>query len=253
MAFDAADVKADLEYHPSETGQRRTLVEQYYHTLDWTSTTDVRKFLLVAHSVMAELEAMAHQAPINGEYANSERSRIQAAFANDGFEYVDGRFTPKGSASHLAEITASAAKLDAPELHRQLERMRASMESDPALILGTAKELIETACKTILEDRERPVNADWDIGRLVKETREALKLLPSDIPDEAKGAEAMKRLLGSLGAVAQGLAELRNLYGTGHGRSGKRRGIEPRHARLASGAAAALVTFLLETHWERQE
>ncbi|MEO6863875.1 MAG: abortive infection family protein [Gemmatimonadaceae bacterium] len=87
----------------------------------------------------------------------------------------------------------------------------------------------------------------------MKETREALKLLPSDIPEEAKDAEAMKRLLGSLGAVAQGLAELRNLYGTGHGRSGKRRGIEPRHARLASGAAAALVTFLLETHWERQE
>lgn len=126
MTFDAANIEADLQYESAETGQRRTLVEQYYHTLDWTSTTDVGKFLSVADSVMAELEAMVHQAPTNGEYANSERFRIQAAFARDGFEYVDGRFMPKGSASHFAEIAASAAKLDAPELHRQLERMRAS-------------------------------------------------------------------------------------------------------------------------------
>ena len=94
-------------------------------------------------------------------------------------------------------------------------------------------------------------DTEWDVGRLVKEAREVLNLLPSDIPDAAKGAAAMKKVVSSLGSLAQGLAELRNLYGTGHGRSGQRKGIQARHARLASGAAAALATFLLETHWEK--
>lgn len=50
----------------------------------------------------------------------------------------------------------------------------------------------------------------------------------------------------------QGMAELRNLYGTGHGPSAKtNRGIQPRHARLATGVAATLASFLFETHLER--
>lgn len=57
--------------------------------------------------------------------------------------------------------------------------------------------------------------------------------------------------MSNLASVTQGLAEIRNLYGTGHGKDGKRRGLLPRHARLAVGAATTLVTFLLDTHRER--
>lgn len=251
MAFDAADISADLDHEPAVGGERRTFVEQYYHTMDFSLAADAYKFLAVVEGVMAELDAIERESPPNADYAAAERTRILSALARDGWVFDSPRFASKVSASHLVEIAASTAQLDAPELHRQLERMRASVESDPALTLGTAKELVETACKTILEEQGRVPESGWDIGRLLKETREVLGLLPADIPDSAKGCDAIKRLLSNLGSVVQGLGELRNLYGTGHGRSGKRRGIEPRHARLASGAAAALVTFLLETHWER--
>lgn len=252
MAFDAADIAADLTYDPPVGGQRRTLVEQYYRTLDWTRASDARKFLKVAEGIVADLDASANVSS-NAEYAAAERSKILSALASDGYRYDEGQFVAMGSTAHLASITASHDRLDAPELNRQLERIRVSIDSDPALALGTAKELVETACKTILEEHRLPVEEEWDIGRLVKETRAALQLLPSDIPDGAKGADSIKRLLSNLGAVVQGLGELRNLYGTGHGRAGRRRGIEPRHARLAVGAATALVTFLLETHWERTD
>ena len=75
-----------------------------------------------------------------------------------------------------------------------------------------------------------------------------LKLVPNEIPDSAKGANTIKRLLNNLGTVCQGLAELRNLYGTGHGKHGKASTLKPRHAKLAVGAAATLATFLFETH-----
>lgn len=131
------------------------------------------------------------------------------------------------------------------------ERMRAAVDDDPALAIGTAKELLETTCKTILHEREVEIDPAWDIARLVKEARAALELLPEDVPDSARGAQVAKRLLSNLGSIAQGLAELRNLYGTGHGRHGRGGGPGPRHARLAVGAAAALATFLFETHEHR--
>ena len=42
-------------------------------------------------------------------------------------------------------------------------------------------------------------------------------------------------------------AELRGLYGTGHGKHANTEGLSARHAKLAVGAAATLVTFLFET------
>jgi len=50
---------------------------------------------------------------------------------------------------------------------------------------------------------------------------------------------------------AGGIAELRNHYGSGHGREPTAKGLQPRHTRLAVGAAATLVTFLFETHLAR--
>ena len=52
-------------------------------------------------------------------------------------------------------------------------------------------------------------------------------------------------------AMAQSLAELRNLYGTGHGKDGKSKGLAARHAKLAVGAAATVAVFLFETHKDR--
>ena len=46
------------------------------------------------------------------------------------------------------------------------------------------------------------------------------------------------------------LAELRGLYGTGHGKHGKASGLNARHAKLAVGASSTLAIFLFETHKE---
>src|SRR5258708_5420261 len=60
-------------------------------------------------------------------------------------------------------------------------------------------------------------------------------------------------MLMNLAQLVQGSAELRNAYGTGHGRSRAqaRQRLEPRHARLAVGTATTLGVFLYETHEAR--
>lgn len=128
--------------------------------------------------------------------------------------------------------------------------MKDSVETDPALAIGTAKELIETVCKTILEEREKPVVGTPDIPSLTKAVLKELKLVPEGIQDAAKGADLVKAILRSLGTIGNDLGQLRGLYGTGHGKTAKTQALKPRHARLAVGAAATLVTFLFETHQE---
>lgn len=131
---------------------------------------------------------------------------------------------------------------------RQITRMEASIDADPDLAIGTAKELVETVCRTILEARAVEAATTLDLAQLVKLTTKELKLTPADIPDDLAAADSLRRLLGSLGTITQSLAEIRNKFGTGHGKAANAKGLESRHAKLTVGAAAALTLFLQETH-----
>ena len=84
--------------------------------------------------------------------------------------------------------------------------------------------------------------------KLVKETIKLLKLTSDDISNKAKAIESNKKILLHLSAVVQGITELRNEYGSGHGKDSKFIGLDPRHARLAVGSASTLAIFLMETH-----
>lgn len=147
---------------------------------------------------------------------------------------------------HLKETVA----FDSKQLAGQIRRMEASVHTDPALAIGTAKELIETCCKTILAERGKSLPGKPDVPELTKATLKELKLVPDSIEDAARGSDVVKRLLQNLGTIGNNLAELRGLYGTGHGKHALADTLTPRHAKLAVGAAATLATFLFDTHRE---
>lgn len=150
------------------------------------------------------------------------------------------------------DIVATSIVFDAEYVGKQIERMETAIHDDPSLAIGTAKELVETCCKTILEECHVEFSSNLDLAQLVKKTARELALTPEDIPDGAKAAKTIKRLLSNLASITQGMAELRNSYGTGHGKSASAKGLQPRHAKLAVGAASTLVVFLLETYNERK-
>ena len=250
--FDSADILADEDYASPLPGQRRSLVDQYYHGVDWSKWEDVRKVLAVFRNVLVQLEMSSKNTESQySDYARKTFTSLTKWLKLDGFEYEDGKLEAIGRGRQLEALSTTTAKLDTPEIQRQIERLYGSIEDDPALAIGTAKELVETACKTILTERNKKVETSWDLGELVKAARKALGLLPEGVSDAAKGADTVRKLLGSLGNIAQGLGELRNLYGTGHGKHGKAKGLSQRHARLAVGAASTLVIFLFETHIEK--
>lgn len=246
--FDSAEVPVDLDFDPGTLGQRRTLVEQYYHTIDFTDWQSVRKLLKVYEDVLLDLDSRAEA---GDDDAKQALRRLTKNLQRDGFNYVGGRLVRIGESETIKELSDIAQKFSSPVLEQQIDRIRNSIESDPSLAVGTSKELVETTCKTILSIREVGYDDNADVDTLVKLTRKTLQLLPEDISENAKGSNTIRRLLSGLGTITKGLSEIRNLYGTGHGKDGRARGIMARHAKLAVGAATTLSLFLWETHQAR--
>ena len=159
----------------------------------------------------------------------------------------------EGAGAALRFAHETATRVDSAYISRQVTRMEEAVQSDPDLAIGTAKEFIETVCKTILDALNIRYSKNDDLPALVKNTTKALGISRDDVDPAAPAADTIKRILSNLGQIAQGTAELRNAYGTGHGRSGNgRSALQPRHARLVVGAAAALASFLYDTYEYRQ-
>jgi hypothetical protein len=161
--------------------------------------------------------------------------------------FVDDRsnaLLPDGTV--LSEAESIAVRIDVAEMRRQVDRIRRDYVNDPEGAIGQAKELIETACKTILgitgDAGETP-----DLPSLIKQTQLHLGIDPSQV-DEGVEARASRRLLGGVASVLNGAGELRNLRGTGHGRSGSSL-VDPSLARLAVGLVLPAVVYLIEI-WE---
>ena len=182
---------------------------------------------------------------------------------NDGYRIVEktrisgrpvfiGRFVGTSVSPGIESARETLSGTDVTYVAQQITRMEAAVNQDPELAIGTAKELVETCCKSILSECDVGYSQRDDLPKLVKKTVRQLQLTSVDIPDKAKASDTIKRLLSNLASITQGVAELRNHYGTGHGRQGANRGLQPRHAKLAVGAASTLSVFLAETHSARK-
>jgi hypothetical protein len=148
----------------------------------------------------------------------------------------------------LAPLKEAIEPLDLAYLEKQIARMETAVSSDPALAIGTAKELVESVSKTVLRERGNPAPEDLDLHPLAKRLLAELQakgLL--DATSEA-GAEIVRRILANLASVTQGVAELRNKHGTGHGKEGRTEEADPSLALLAVCAAAAYCRFVLHVH-----
>lgn len=251
--FSAAGLEPDRSYDPQLGGQRREFVEQYYHAVDFTDPAQVGRVLNVYEAILGHCETHLANPGTYTDPAGLKRERVKllGCLRRDGYAFEDGRLRAKGDNALLRHLSTTAAAIDADYLAAQVGRLAEAVEQDSDLAIGQAKELVETCCKTILAASGEMDYNRLDLVPLVKTIMKHLQLLPEDIPDSAKGNKTIKAVLGNLAMISQGMAELRNLYGTGHGKHANHKRLPVRHARLAVGAATTLASFLFETHSER--
>ena len=178
------------------------------------------------------------------EIAEEERIGGRPRFTYRQLDHHGGRAVSR------ARTVADA--LSAGWMAKAIERLERSIDSDPELAIGTAKDLVESCCKTILTERGVVFSKGVDINELTKLMVKEIQLVPEGISDQAKGADNIRLILRNLTQLTNNLAQLRGLYGSGHGRDGKHRGLQPRHARLAVASAVAFIDFVADTYRQRE-
>lgn len=183
--------------------------------------------------------------PAGWEIAEEERIAGRPRFTYRRLDHQGGRAVSR------ARTVADA--LSAGWMAKAIERLERSIDTDPELAIGTAKDLVESCCKTILAERGVAFSKGVDINELTKLMVKELQLVPEGISDQAKGADNIRLILRNLTQLTNNLAQLRGLYGSGHGRDGKHRGLQPRHARLAVASAVAFIDFVADTYRQREE
>jgi hypothetical protein len=248
-----ANASSDIYQHRvnnSDWGGRAWLFTDSRFNLRHCSDEEFLRFLCetvqpIVRSNAKEIEEMV--AVFNEHLSVDGWELAPAKFISNRPVFAHRRISD-GARLHLQQAKAVAERLSGQYVVQQIRRLEDAVEKDAELAIGTAKEFLETLCKTILNERGVSFAKDEDLPAIVKLTTKALKLVPDDLPKSGGTEKTITVLLNNLSSIGHQLAELRNLYGTGHGKLTDHIGLEKRHAKLAVGAAATLALFLYESH-----
>lgn len=152
------------------------------------------------------------------------------------------------AASPADELAAEAARtLDAAAVTASWERALERRSSDPPGAVTAARTMIESVCKTILDDAGIAYAPRDDLPKLYRMVAEELRLAPSQHTEEQ-----FKRILGGCQSVVEGLGSVRNRDSDSHGHGRLAVRPAPRHAALAVNLAGSMASFLIETWSARQ-
>ena len=133
-------------------------------------------------------------------------------------------------------------RFDADGVHMVWEKALSRRHTDPDGAITTARTLLETVCKRILDEAAETYSDKDDLPALYRAVALKLQIAPSQHTEDA-----FKRILGGATSVVEGLGSLRNKIGDAHGQGGKPVRPIPRHAQLAVNLAGAVATFLVDT------
>lgn len=243
LIADAFDAEGFVRGPESNEGTaRRGLFSAYANAIDWQDHGQVSQALRVFEEILSWGE------DVTPEYRDKALAKLRRLLDYDGYVLDDADRIRRAAHHRLSELPLEHLR-DADSIEEHLSRLD---PSDPPLAISAAKSLIEATCKHVLKALGTPYEEKSDIPALVKSVQKALKAHPDTVAPTARGRETIVRVLSNLSQVAVGIAELRNEYGTDHGRTRPSGGLGPRHAHLAAGVAHTYCYFLLETLDDRR-
>jgi hypothetical protein len=244
-AFEDEGIAPNPDSSYEDSSVRRQTTQAYLDGVNWS---DPRRVALAVR-VFARL--------LHG-YDQQYTEQFRHSLRRDGYvtDPDTGHITPAGPQFAAGSL---AGLKDPSAIREQLGRIQRAIGDDPALAVGSAKELVESTAKVVLAERGMAVSGKADLPELVRLAQQALALHPSSAVPGPDGTDAVRRILGGVSTIAGGLAELRNRgYGTGHGPATARVGLRARHAHLAVNAAFTWCQLMLDTladpeaPWRRQ-
>ena len=193
--------------------------------------------------LLAEFRASGFFAAKEDPQEEQER-KTKVSAACSAFARIDWELTEAGEL-RPAGLDAVLSVQGRPAIEDQLDRLRRSAE-DPALMLGTAKEMLESTAKYVLEAFSVPYSPAMDFDQLWYHTRDRLRLHPKDVDVDEPGGEQVREILQASWSIARMTNVLRNLEGTGHGRT-LPTGVRAEVAHLVVREACSVAQLVLAT------
>lgn len=148
----------------------------------------------------------------------------------------------------LDEATADAlSAFNVETVHSVWGRALTRRGEDPEGAITSARTLLESVCKHILDAAAVPYDDAADLPKLYGLAATHLNIAPSQHTEEV-----FKQILGGCFSVVNGLGALRNRLSDAHGKG--KNSVKPsaRHAELAVNLAGTVATFLVST-WRARE
>jgi Abortive infection C-terminus len=147
---------------------------------------------------------------------------------------------------HGARAAIAAGLL---HIEEQVKGIELAIDENPGLAFDLAKVLIESACRTILTEREISFEPGDDLPKIFRTTTNSLPFLPTTASGEVEVRRSLAQTLGGLQTAVQGVCELRNACGfASHGGDSPKPTLEAVQAILAAETADAIVGFLYRIH-----
>jgi abortive infection Abi-like protein len=137
---------------------------------------------------------------------------------------------------------------DAEGVHKVWAKALERRHADPEGAITSARTLLETVCKRVLDETGTEYAEKDDLPALYKVVATKLNLAPGQHTEET-----FRRILGGATSVVEGLGSLRNKIGDAHGHGKNAVRPSARHAQLAVDLAGTMATLIVETWNERKE
>lgn len=141
--------------------------------------------------------------------------------------------------------------MDAGLVHieQQIIGIEQAVDANPGLAFDLSKTLVESACRTVLNDRSVEYSKDDNLPTLFNAVADVLQFLPPTASDSSEVRKSLLQTLNGLKTAILGICELRNQCGfASHGSDNARPAMEEAQAKLAAEAADTIVGFLHRMH-----
>src|SRR5437588_448173 len=99
MVFESAGLSRRRDFDPQVSGQRRSLVEQYYANIDFSNATEVQKVAAAYEELMLQLNAHPSQW-VDDNRRKEVINKLLSRMERDGFRYEDGHFISDALHAH---------------------------------------------------------------------------------------------------------------------------------------------------------
>jgi hypothetical protein len=203
--------------------------------------------------VRTNSEEIARLIEIYNKNLSADGFEIAQTDEISGKPVFSGRQKTIGQAHLIAKKVEIKRYLNTAYVNGKINTMTDAIHKDTDLAIGTAKELLETTCKSILRQKGEIINPDWTLPQLLKATTNSLDFAPKEASSPEKAEKAIKQILGGIASIVQGVGELRNGYGTGHGKDADFKGLEIKYAKLLVGVVSEIAILYLATNGETAE